>query len=70
MLVVPVQPVQNQTLTVTLANQPVRLNIYQKDSFAVGPTMYMDVLLNDAPVINSVICENANRIIQIGRAHV
>ena|ERR1700721_4850580 len=59
MLIVPVQPVANQTLNVVLGGQAVTLNVYQK---SVG--LFMDVLVNAIPIITGVLCENFNRIVR------
>ena len=59
MLIVPIKPLPNQTLQVQLAGQAVSLNIYQ---LAYG--LFVDVLLNNAPVINGVIAQNLNRIVR------
>lgn len=59
MLIVPVQPVPNQTLQVQLAGQPVVLNVYQ---LAYG--LFVDVLIGPDPVIGGVICQNRNRIVR------
>jgi len=57
---IPVQAVPNQTLSLTLNDQAVTLNIYQKSS-----GLYMDVLVNNTDVIvGGVICQNLNRIVR------
>lgn len=65
MQVIPALAVPNQTLTVQLAGQPVRLNIYT-GAVAADPftAVYMDVLVNDAPVIEGVVCLDAVRIVR------
>ena len=59
MLIVPIKPLPNQTLQVQLAGQAVSLNIYQ---LAYG--LFVDVLLNNSPVISGVIAQNLNRIVR------
>lgn len=59
MQVILLRAVPNQTLAVPLAGQNCRLNVYQKTG-----GLFMDVRLNDQPVILGVICQNANRIIR------
>ena len=59
MEVVPTQPVANQTLTVQLDNQNTQLNIRQ-----TRYCMFMDVLVNNEPIIMGVICQNLNRIVR------
>lgn len=57
--IVPLTAVPNQTLAVPLAGQNCRLNVYQKNS-----GLFMDVLVDDSPIILGVICQNANRIVR------
>jgi hypothetical protein len=59
MLLVPIQPLPNQTLQVQLDGQACTLNIYQQ---AYG--LYMDVLVNGTQIIGGVLCENLNRIVR------
>jgi hypothetical protein len=59
MEVIPTQPVANQTLTVQLNNQNTQLNIRQTDF-----GMFMDVAVNNAPIVTNVICQNLNRIVR------
>lgn len=59
MLLVPLQPVPNQTLQVQLGGQACTLNVYQ---FAYG--LFMDVYVGTALIIGGVICENLNRIVR------
>jgi hypothetical protein len=59
MQVVPTQPVANQVLTVQLDNQNTQLKIRQ-----TRYGMFMDVLVNNQPIINGVICQNLNRIVR------
>lgn len=58
MMNVPIQPVNNQTLTIQLANQNCQLNIYQK---FYG--LFIDVYVNNTLIVGGAICENLNRII-------
>jgi hypothetical protein len=59
MLVVPLQAVPNQTLQVTLGNQPCILNVYQ---YSTG--LFMDVYISATPIITGVICHNICRIVR------
>lgn len=59
MQLIPVQPIPNQGLQVTLANQQVALSIYQTDY-----GLFMDVISNGAAVVTGVLCENQNRIVR------
>lgn len=62
MLIVPLQPVPSQTLTVLLANQNCRINVYQK---AFG--LYFDLTvptLSVSPLVAGVVCRNANRLVR------
>lgn len=59
MQVIPIRPLQNQTLQVQLAQQAVALNIYQ---LAYG--LFVDVYKDNALVIGGVIAQNLNRIVR------
>lgn len=59
MLVVPIQPVPNQTFQAQLGGQPCVLNVYQT---AYG--LFMDVFVGNTLIVGSVICENRNRIVR------
>lgn len=59
MLIVPLQAIPNQTVTVTLNNQVTQLNVYQTFN-----GLFIDVYLENDLVIGGVICENQNRIIR------
>jgi len=59
MQIVPINATPSQTLSISLANQSCTLNLYQRLS-----GFYMDVLVNDEPIIEGVICEDRNRIVR------
>lgn len=59
MLVIPLQPVQSQTVTVSLAQQPIRLFVYSKTT-----GLFVDVYNNDQPVVLGVVARNATRIVR------
>ena len=52
MLIVPVQPVPNQTLSILLANQLCQLTLKTR-----WFGLFMDVSVNDAPIVQGVICQ-------------
>ena len=58
-LQIPLQAVANQSLNPSLGDQAVQLNVYQKNT-----GLFMDVLVNNIPVVVGVICENLNRIVR------
>jgi hypothetical protein len=58
-LVIPLQPVPAQQIAVDLGNQPCTVTVYQKLS-----GLYMDLAVNDDPIVTGVICENKNRIVR------
>ncbi len=58
-MLVPLQPVASQTISVILGNQACQFNLYSK--FDV---LYIDVYVNNNPVILGVQCQNGNRIIR------
>lgn len=59
MLIIPINPVPSQSLSVLLADQDTSLTITQRDS-----GMYIDVYVNDVLVIGGVICQAINRIVR------
>lgn len=59
MLVVPLQPLPNQTLQVQLNNQPCTIEVVQ---FAYG--LFMTVYVGSTIIIATVLCENFNRIVR------
>lgn len=59
MLIVPLQAIPNQTVTVTLNDQVTQLNVYQTYN-----GLFIDVYLENDLIIGGVICENQNRIIR------
>lgn len=60
MLIIPLQPVPNQTANALINSQATTLNVRQLNDQG----LFMDVLLNDAPIIQGVICQNLNVIIR------
>lgn len=59
MITVPIQPNPNQTLQIVLNNQNCQINLFQSPD-----AMFMDLYVNDSPVIVGVICQNLNRIVR------
>lgn len=59
MLVIPLQAVPSQQVSVTLEKQACKINVYQ-----TGTGLYTDLYVNDAAVITGVISEDANRIVR------
>ena len=59
MVIIPLQPIPNQTLTVTLNDQVTQLNVYQ----TIGG-LFIDVLVNNVLIIGGVICQDLNRIVR------
>lgn len=59
MQIIPLQATPNQTLTVTLANQPCRINVYQQST-----GLFVDLYVNDAPIKTGMVAWNALRLIR------
>ncbi|MGO4560972.1 phage baseplate plug family protein [Rhizobiales bacterium 3FA27D7] len=59
MLIVPLQAVPNQAVRVQLNNQQCQFNIYQKDQ-----GLFLDLLVDNSPMVMGVICQRANRIVR------
>jgi uncharacterized protein DUF6983 len=58
-IAVPLQPVPNQTTQIVLANQSCQISLSQTPF-----GLFMDLLVNDAPIVLGVICQNQNRIVR------
>lgn len=56
---IPLAAVPNQTIAVPVAGQNCQVSVYQKTT-----GLYMDVLVNNKPIIFSVICQDRNRIVR------
>ena len=59
MLYVPLQPVPNQQVSVTLNNQACQINVYQK---FYG--LFLDLYVSNSLIISGVLCQNLNRIVR------
>ena len=56
---IPLQAVPNQSLNPSIGGQAVQLNLYQKST-----GLFMDVLVDNVPIVSGTICENLNRIVR------
>lgn len=62
MLIVPLRPVASQTLTILLAQQNCRINVYQREH-----GLYLDLLvpaLQAPPIVAGVVGRNNNRLVR------
>lgn len=59
MLVIPLQAVPNQVVTVNLADQNCQINVYQKPR-----GLFIDLRVSNEVVVAGVICENLNPIVR------
>lgn len=59
MLIVPLQATPNQAVRVQLNGQNCQINVYQKDQ-----GLFLDLLVDNAPMVMGVICQNRNRIVR------
>lgn len=59
MLIVPVQAVPNQTLSILLANQACQITLSTR---FFG--LYMDLAVSNIPILSGVICQNLNPIVR------
>jgi hypothetical protein len=57
--IIPITDTYSQALTVQLANQNCRINLYQKST-----GFFCDLYINDVLIIGGVICENLNKIVR------
>lgn len=77
-LIIPVQAVPSQTLLTFVSNQATQINLHAKNIwvpvnsgivtdppvFEERNPIFMDVYLNNAPVVSSVLCRNNTKIIR------
>lgn len=56
---IPLKAVANQTLLTPVGSQNCRVNIYQKNT-----GLFMDVLVDETPIVLGVICQDLNRIVR------
>ena len=59
MQVVPLNPSPNQKLTIGLDNQSCQIQVFQTDG-----GLFMNLAVNDEPIISGVLCQNRNRIVR------
>lgn len=59
MIIIPLQPVPSQKISVVLANQNCQITIY---TLTTG--LFVDLYVNNALIIGGVICQNLNRIVR------
>jgi hypothetical protein len=59
MLAIPLQAVPAQQVTVSLANQPCQIKVYQK-TFG----LFLDLSVNNSLIVGGVLCQNLNRIVR------
>ena len=59
MVIIPLQAVPSQAVSVTLGAQISQINVYQK-----LPGLFIDLYVDNVLVIGGVICQNLNRIVR------
>lgn len=59
MITVSIEPVEEQTVNVTLNNQPCSIRLVQRES-----AIYMDLSLRGNPILQGVPCWYANKIVR------
>jgi hypothetical protein len=59
MMIIPIQPLANQSLQVQLANQPCTIQLTQT---AFG--LFCNLYISSTLIIGGVLCENLNRIVR------
>lgn len=59
MEIIPLRAIPNQTVIVRLQEQVTQLNVYQKPQ-----GLFIDVLVNNEPVVMGVICQDRNAIVR------
>jgi hypothetical protein len=58
-LIVPLNPIPSQTLSITLNGQPCKIHVYQRTT-----GLFLDLSVNDALVVGGVICHDRNLLIR------
>lgn len=58
-LIIPLRAVPNQAVTVQLNGQNCQINVYQKPQ-----AMFIDLLVDNSPIVMGVICQNLNAIVR------
>lgn len=70
MLIVPLEAVPSQTVQVTLGNQAATINLNTRKPGTSGyvnlppPTLFIDILVGGAPIVQGVPCEALNLIVR------
>ena len=59
MVIIPLQAVPSQAVSVTLGTQISQINVYQK-----LPGLFLDLFVDNNLVIGGVLCQNLNRIVR------
>lgn len=59
MKIIPLSAVPSQKLSVLLGNQNCQIKVYQKTT-----GLYIDVSVNDVPLVSGVVCRNAVPIVR------
>jgi len=62
MIVVPLAAVPSQILTITLGEKNCQIMVY---TLGVDNRLYADVLIDGAPIITAVLCQDRVRIVQL-----
>ncbi len=63
MLIVPLQAVANQAVTVNLGGQACQMNVYAK-TIGKDVLLFLDLLVNNSAIVSGVICEDRNRLVR------
>ncbi len=61
MQIIPLQPVPSQLVTVNLNDQNCQIKVFQKST-----GLFLDLSINDVPIISGVIGQYRNRIVRDG----
>jgi hypothetical protein len=59
-LIIPLRAVPSQIVSVTVADQVCRINVYQKST-----GLFFDLYVDDTATILGVLCENLNRLVRM-----
>ncbi len=60
-LVIPLAAVPSQAVSIILNNKNVQIEVYQKGTPTTNYGLFMDLTVDNVPVVRGVLCQNYNR---------
>lgn len=59
MMTIPTSPVPSQSMSVTLAGQNCKINLYQKDTLT-----FLDLFVDGAPIVQAAVCRDRVNVVR------